>query len=63
MCGNPYLLLRERKGGDVLVCDKGGCGFEKPSGKLPEMKEIFLSTPPKARASSSRKPAPRRRAG
>ena len=32
-CGNPYLLLRERKGGSVLACDKAGCGFEKPAGE------------------------------
>jgi DNA topoisomerase I len=64
-CGNPYLLLRERKGGDVLVCDKGGCGFEKPAGKLPEMKEVFLPSAPgarKPRASAARKAVPRRRA-
>jgi DNA topoisomerase-1 len=63
-CGNPYLLLRERKGGDVLVCDKGGCGFEKPAGKLPEMTEVFLASVPgsrKPRASGGRKAAPRRR--
>ncbi|HEY6930577.1 MAG TPA: type I DNA topoisomerase [Thermoanaerobaculia bacterium] len=42
-CGNPYLLLRERKSGNVFACDKGGCGFEKPAGKLPEMKEVFLA--------------------
>ena len=64
-CGNPYLLLRERKGGNVLVCDKGGCGFEKPAGKLPEMKEIFLPSVPGARkapAAAAKRPAPRRRA-
>ncbi len=65
-CGNPYLLLRERKGGNVLVCDRGGCGFEKPAGKLPEMKEVFLPSAPaaakKTRASAPRKTAPRRRA-
>ncbi len=62
-CGNPYLLLRERKGGKVLVCDRGGCGFEKPAGKLPEMKEVFLPAAPaaaKSPASRARKP-PRRR--
>ena len=64
-CDNPYLLLRERKGGNVLVCDKGGCGFEKPAGKLPEMKEVLLASAPKAirpRAAREKKPAPRRRA-
>ena len=65
-CGNPYLLLRERKGGNVLVCDKGGCGFEKPAGKLPEMKEVLLPPAPasarRPRAAAPRKSAPRRRA-
>ena len=32
-CGNPYLLLRERKSGNVFACDKAGCGFEKPAGR------------------------------
>ena len=64
-CGNPYLLLRERKAGSVLVCDKGGCGFEKPAGKLPEMKEVFLASSPgaagpKLRPSQSKKPLRRR---
>jgi predicted RNA-binding Zn-ribbon protein involved in translation (DUF1610 family) len=54
-CGNTYLLLRERKSGNVFACDKGGCGFEKPAGKLPEMKEVFLAR------SSSAKPARRAR--
>ncbi|MGE5276758.1 MAG: type I DNA topoisomerase [Acidobacteriota bacterium] len=44
-CGNPYLLLRERKSGNALACDRGGCGFEKPAGKLPEMTETLLSSP------------------
>jgi DNA topoisomerase-1 len=64
-CGNPYLLLRERKGGNVLVCDKGGCGFEKPAGKLPEMKEVFLAAAPavvRPLTPRKKKPAPRRRA-
>ena len=63
-CGNPYLLLRERKGGNVLACDKGGCGFEKPAGMVPEMEEIFLPSKPAAvrpAASRNKKPAPRRR--
>jgi DNA topoisomerase-1 len=64
-CGNPYLLLRERKAGSILVCDKGGCGFEKPAGKLPEMKEVFLASSPgaagpKPRPSQSKKPLRRR---
>src|SRR5215472_9813496 len=45
-CGNSYLLLRERKGGNVLACDKGGCGFEKPAGALPEMSEVLLERTP-----------------
>jgi DNA topoisomerase-1 len=45
-CGNAYLVLRERKGGNVLACDKAGCGFEKPAGKLPEMTEVFLARAP-----------------
>jgi DNA topoisomerase-1 len=44
-CGNSYLLLRERKGGNVFACDKAGCGFEKPAGKVPELVEIFLASP------------------
>ena len=62
-CGNPYLLLRERKGGSVLACDKAGCGFEKPAGKLPEMTDVFLASVPSARkvkASPPKKPARRR---
>jgi DNA topoisomerase-1 len=64
-CGNPYLLLRERKAGSILVCDKGGCGFEKPAGKLPEMKEVFLASSPgaagpKPRPAQSKKPLRRR---
>jgi DNA topoisomerase-1 len=60
-CGNPYLLLRERKGGAVFACDKAGCGFEKPAGKLPELAEVFLptstsiATPPKRAASGGRR--------
>jgi DNA topoisomerase-1 len=62
-CGNPYLLLRERKGGSVLACDKAGCGFEKPGGKLPEMKDVFLASVPaarKPRAAPPKKPTRRR---
>src|SRR5512138_487222 len=44
-CGSPYLLLRERKGGPVLTCDRAGCGFEKEAGVLPPMKETFLAAP------------------
>jgi DNA topoisomerase-1 len=67
-CGNPYLILRERKGGSVLVCDKAGCGFEKAPGALPEMKDVFLASAPAAvRPKPRPKPAaskkqPRRRA-
>ncbi|HKA38076.1 MAG TPA: type I DNA topoisomerase [Thermoanaerobaculia bacterium] len=57
-CGNPYLLLRERKGGSVLACDKGGCGFEKPAGKLPDMKEVFLASTP---APAKKRPAAARK--
>jgi DNA topoisomerase-1 len=75
-CGNPYLLLRERKGGNVFACDKAGCGFEKPAGTVPELVEVFLSAPasppaaPKARkpakkasAEKAAKKPTRRRAG
>jgi DNA topoisomerase-1 len=41
-CGNSYLLLRERKGGAVLVCDRAGCGFEKEAEELPPMREALL---------------------
>jgi DNA topoisomerase-1 len=62
-CGNAYLLLRDRKGGGFLVCDRGGCGFEKPAGPLPAMKEVLL--PPRAveKEPAASKPRPRRRAG
>jgi len=53
-CGNPYLLLRERKGGNVFACDKGGCGFEKPAGAVAELKEVFLT----AAAQIAPKPKP-----
>jgi DNA topoisomerase-1 len=39
-CGNPYLLLRERKSGNVFACDKAGCGFEKPAGEVPPIVEF-----------------------
>jgi DNA topoisomerase-1 len=54
-CGNAYLVLRERKGGNVLACDKAGCGFEKPAGKLPEMTEVFLARAP-AKAAKAKTP-------
>jgi DNA topoisomerase-1 len=50
-CGNSYLILRERKGGNVFVCDRGGCGFEKPAGPLPEMRETYVSVPPRPESS------------
>lgn len=56
-CGNPYLILRERKSGNVFACDKAGCGFEKPAGKLPELAEVYL--PPTALPPAG---APRKRA-
>jgi hypothetical protein len=62
-CGNPYLLLRERKSGNALACDRGGCGFEKPAGELPPMREVLLASPssaaetrPPRAAKSRRKP-------
>jgi DNA topoisomerase-1 len=69
-CGNPYLLLRDRKSGPVLACDRAGCGFEKPPGPLPPMTERFLEAaakPAKAakatkRAKTPAEAAPRRRA-
>lgn len=61
-CGNPYLLLRERKGGNVFACDKGGCGFEKPAGAIPELKEIFLAAPAAAPKPARAPKPPRRRA-
>jgi DNA topoisomerase I len=45
-CGNPYLLFRERKSGNVFACDKAGCGFEKPAGPLPEILEVLPEVPP-----------------
>ena len=65
-CGNSYLLLRERKGGNVFACDKAGCGFEKEAGTVPELVDIFLpstpsagkaSAPGKSRTRASRKPS------
>jgi len=66
-CGNAYLLLRERKSGNVFACDKAGCGFEKPAGELPPIVEIIPEAPPEmpapvvAAAATARR-APRRRA-
>jgi DNA topoisomerase-1 len=53
-CGNPYLLHRERKSGNVFACDKAGCGFEKPAGKVPELVEVFLERKVKPEARSER---------
>ena len=68
-CGNSYLLLRERKGGNVFACDKAGCGFEKPAGAVPELQDVFLpalpSSGPKTsspKTPASKKPPARRRA-
>jgi DNA topoisomerase-1 len=44
-CGNPYLLYRERKSGNVFACDKAGCGFEKEPGVNPEIVEIIPEVP------------------
>ncbi|HSE64676.1 MAG TPA: type I DNA topoisomerase [Thermoanaerobaculia bacterium] len=60
-CGNPYLLLRDRKSGPVLACDRAGCGFEKPPGALPPMTERFLEAaakPAKAAKATKRAKAP-----
>jgi DNA topoisomerase-1 len=60
-CGNPYLLLRDRKSGPVLACDRAGCGFEKPPGALPPMTERFLEAaakPAKATKAAKRAKAP-----
>ncbi len=45
-CGNSYLLLRERKGGSVLACDRAECGFEKPAEPLPPLAEVYLASKP-----------------
>ena len=58
-CGNPYLLLRERKGGRVFACDRPGCGFEGPAGEVPEMKEVFLPATARSKPAGA---APKRRA-
>ena len=57
-CGNPYLILRERKSGNVFACDRGGCGFEKPAGPVPELKEVLLpsaTSAPKSPRKAKRK--------
>ncbi|MDQ6891662.1 MAG: type I DNA topoisomerase [Acidobacteriota bacterium] len=62
-CGNPYLILRERKSGNVFACDKAGCGFEKPAGTIPELQDVFLpAAPSSSKHPASKKPPPRRRA-
>ena len=63
-CGGSYLLLRERKSGNVFACDRAGCGFEKPVGEIPPIVEIVpeaapeppetAMAAPKARASRKR---------
>lgn len=70
LCGNAYLLLRERKGGSVLACDHGGCGFEKPAGPLPPLREVLLAASaqkaprkPVAEAGKPKRAVVRRRAG
>jgi DNA topoisomerase-1 len=63
-CGNAYLLLRERKGGAVLACDRAGCGFEKPAGAIPPMKEVLLEAPAQtARTAAKPRAAVRAKAG
>ena len=61
-CGNPYLLLRERKSGSVLACDNPSCGFEKAVGTLPEIREVIIARPPGEPAAKGKKkkkePAP-----
>ncbi len=63
-CGNPYLLFRERKSGNVFACDKAGCGFEKPAGPLPEILEVLPEVPPEPaeEAAAEKKPRARRAA-
>ena len=66
-CGNPYLLLRERKSGNVFACDKVGCGFEKPAGEMPPIVEFTPEAPPEVPGGGHRgggeggrrRPAPR----
>ncbi len=62
-CGSPYLLLRERKSGNVFACDHAGCGFERAAGEIPPMREVLLASAPAAaetrppRAAKSGRPA------
>jgi DNA topoisomerase-1 len=55
-CANPYLLLRERKAGAILACDRAGCGFEAPPDDVPPMREVFLEAAEKA----EEKPKPKK---
>ncbi len=61
-CGNPYLLLRERKAGAVLACDRPGCGFEKAAGKLPPIVEVVPEAPQEAEVPSTKERISRKRA-
>jgi DNA topoisomerase-1 len=61
-CGNSYLLLRERKGGPVLTCDRAGCGFEKAAEEIPPLREVVLESTAPA-APRPRAVARRRKAG
>ncbi len=66
-CGNPYLLFRERKSGNVFACDKAGCGFEKPPGELPPIVETIPEVPPEppapvVAAAAAKKPRARKTA-
>jgi len=58
-CASPYLLMRERKSGNVFACDNPGCGFEKPAGAIPELQDVFLPSSP---ASVAKKPPAKRTA-
>ena len=58
-CGNEYLLLRERKSGNVFACDKAGCGFEKPAGELPPIIEFTPRRRPICRIPWSSRPRPK----
>jgi ribosomal protein L37AE/L43A len=53
-CANPYLLVRERKSGNVFACDKPGCGFEKPAGTVPELIDVFLPSVPSGTAAGKK---------
>ena len=48
-------------GGNVFACDKAGCGFEKPAGAIPALKEILLPATAAGKPAGAKKP-PRRRA-